>query len=129
MRVGVIGCGYVFDHYLATRSAHPGVDIAGVADIDGARLMAALGINTFFDGSDARTLTLNATVANNPSFINAGHVNGAGEMNRGDNTTASAISSVEWPWPQPTSATEMPAFKCSTTPSSAGSHCGTRAAW
>ncbi|NLW81033.1 MAG: flagellar hook-associated protein FlgK [Desulfovibrionales bacterium] len=62
---------------------------------DSSGLMAALGINTFFDGSDARTLTLNATVANNPSFINAGHVNGAGEMNRGDNTTASAIASLQ----------------------------------
>lgn len=62
---------------------------------DSSGLLAALGINTFFDGSDARTLTLNAAVANNASFINAGHVNGAGEMNRGDNTTASAIASLQ----------------------------------
>lgn len=41
MRVGVIGCGYVFDHYLATRGNHPGVEIVGVADIDEARLRQA----------------------------------------------------------------------------------------
>jgi predicted dehydrogenase len=34
VNVGVIGCGYVFDHYLATWSNHPGITLRGVADID-----------------------------------------------------------------------------------------------
>ncbi len=32
MKIGVIGCGYVFDHYMTTLSLHPGLEIAGVAD-------------------------------------------------------------------------------------------------
>ncbi|MGB3556491.1 MAG: Gfo/Idh/MocA family oxidoreductase [Jannaschia sp.] len=41
MKIGIIGCGYVFDHYMATRAKHPGLEIAGVADIDAARLKRA----------------------------------------------------------------------------------------
>ena len=37
MRVGVIGCGFVFDLYMATWSSHPDVELAGVWDIDPAR--------------------------------------------------------------------------------------------
>ncbi|SEA64536.1 Gfo/Idh/MocA family protein [Rubrimonas cliftonensis] len=36
-RVGVIGCGYVFDHYMTTWSRHPRLRLAGVADRDAAR--------------------------------------------------------------------------------------------
>ena len=32
MKIGVIGCGYVFDHYMTTFDQHPGIEIAGVAD-------------------------------------------------------------------------------------------------
>ncbi|WP_299506559.1 Gfo/Idh/MocA family oxidoreductase [uncultured Roseobacter sp.] len=32
MKIGVIGCGYVFDHYMTTLPQHPGLQIAGVAD-------------------------------------------------------------------------------------------------
>ncbi len=70
-----------------------GHDIAFGSDSSG--LLAALGINTFFDGSDARSLAVNSVVANNASFINAGHVNGAGEMNSGDNTMATAIAALQ----------------------------------
>ncbi|MFC7545813.1 Gfo/Idh/MocA family oxidoreductase [Plantactinospora sp. GCM10030261] len=38
MKVGIIGCGYVFDHYLATWHDHPHLDIAGVFDRDPVRL-------------------------------------------------------------------------------------------
>ncbi len=37
MKVGVIGCGYVFDHYMATWERHPGLVLKGVADLDAAR--------------------------------------------------------------------------------------------
>jgi flagellar hook-associated protein 1 FlgK len=62
---------------------------------DSCGLLAALGVNTFFDGSDSRTLAINTAVLNNTSFINAGHVNGAGEMNEGDNTSAMAIAALQ----------------------------------
>jgi predicted dehydrogenase len=32
MKIGVIGCGYVFDHYMTTFDQHPGLEIAGVQD-------------------------------------------------------------------------------------------------
>jgi len=38
MRIGIIGCGYVFDHYMNTMDRHPEIEIIGVADIDGTRL-------------------------------------------------------------------------------------------
>ncbi len=62
---------------------------------DSSGLLAALGINTFFDGSDSRTLAVNTAIQDNISFINSGHVNGAGEMNDGDNTTAAAIAALQ----------------------------------
>lgn len=34
MKIGVIGCGYVFDHYMTTLHQHPGISLAGVADRD-----------------------------------------------------------------------------------------------
>lgn len=40
-RVGIIGCGYVFDHYMATWDRHEGIEIAGAVDIDAARLTQA----------------------------------------------------------------------------------------
>lgn len=43
MKIGIIGCGYVFDHYMSTLARHPGLQIAGVADIDAARLSRATG--------------------------------------------------------------------------------------
>ena len=62
---------------------------------DTSGLLAALGVNTFFDGSGASSLAINDAVRNNTSFINAGHVNGAGEMNEGDNGTAAAIAALQ----------------------------------
>jgi len=38
VKIGIIGCGYVFDHYMATWNRHPRLELAGVADIDQARL-------------------------------------------------------------------------------------------
>jgi flagellar hook-associated protein 1 FlgK len=68
-------------------------DFAFGSDTTG--LLAALGINTFFEGSDARTLSVNNSVRSNSSRINTGHINGAGEMNEGDNTTAAAIAALQ----------------------------------
>lgn len=40
MKIGIIGCGYVFDHYMSTIKRHPKLEIAGVADIDQNRIDA-----------------------------------------------------------------------------------------
>jgi predicted dehydrogenase len=37
MKIGIVGCGYVFDHYMATWKRHPRLELAGIADIDRAR--------------------------------------------------------------------------------------------
>lgn len=34
MRVAIVGCGYVADHYMQTLGGHPGLDLAGVTDRD-----------------------------------------------------------------------------------------------
>jgi flagellar hook-associated protein 1 FlgK len=61
---------------------------------DSSGLYAALGINTFFTGSTPGDAAVNAVVANNLNYLNAGHVNGAGEMNTGDNTTALSLAGL-----------------------------------
>jgi predicted dehydrogenase len=38
MKIGIIGCGYVFDHYMATIARHENITIAGVSDRDPVRL-------------------------------------------------------------------------------------------
>ncbi|KUG28227.1 flagellar hook-associated protein flgk [hydrocarbon metagenome] len=73
-------------------TANPGYTFAFGDDSSG--LYAALGINTFFTGSTPFDAAVNTVVANNLNFINAGHVNGAGEMNAGDNTTALALAEL-----------------------------------
>jgi predicted dehydrogenase len=37
VKIGVIGCGYVFDHYMATWARHPGLILKGVADRESGR--------------------------------------------------------------------------------------------
>jgi flagellar hook-associated protein 1 FlgK len=61
---------------------------------DSTGLWAALGVNTFFDGSSARDMVLNAKCSSDTGYLNAGHINGAGEANPGDNITALNISKL-----------------------------------
>ena len=74
--------------------ADEGYDFAFGTDTTG--LWAALGINTFFEGDSSGALAINMTVRSNTNYLNTGHVNGAGEMNEGDNTTATAIASLQY---------------------------------
>lgn len=57
-------------------------------------LYAALGLNTYFTGSQCSNLGINTAVSSNLDHLNAGHVNGAGQANKGDGTTATAISNL-----------------------------------
>jgi flagellar hook-associated protein 1 len=74
-------------------TAKEGYKFAFGADATG--LYAALGLNTFFDGSSASSITLTSTVNSNNNFINAGHVDVAGQSNQGDNTTALAMAALQ----------------------------------
>lgn len=40
MRIAIVGCGYVADHYMQTLGRHPGLDLAGVADREISRARA-----------------------------------------------------------------------------------------
>lgn len=62
---------------------------------DSTGLLGALGINTYFSGTDAGSIAMNPAVAANKSFINVGHYNGAGEINEGDNVIASDIAALQ----------------------------------
>ena len=62
---------------------------------DSTGLLAALGINTYFAGTDAGSIVVNPAVASNTSLINAGHYNGAGEINPGDNLIAADIAALK----------------------------------
>ncbi len=55
---------------------------------DSAGLMAGLGINTFFRGSSPSDMQINEKITSDLDYLATGHVNGAGEINTGDNTTA-----------------------------------------
>ncbi|HWR04755.1 MAG TPA: flagellar hook-associated protein FlgK [Humidesulfovibrio sp.] len=57
-------------------------------------LYAALGLNTYFTGSKCSDLGINTTVSTDTNRLCAGHVNGAGEANQGDGTTASAVAGL-----------------------------------
>lgn len=57
---------------------------------DSSNVLAALGINTFFTGSNARDIAVNQTLVKNPTLIAASR---NGDV--GDNQTARAIASLE----------------------------------
>ncbi len=61
---------------------------------DTSGLYAALGLNTYFSGSEAIDIEINGKANSDVDFINAGHVNGAGEANSGDNTSALAMKEM-----------------------------------
>ncbi len=73
-------------------TAASGYDIAVGDDTSG--LLAALGINTFFTGSDATSIGINSALSNNVDLINTGQVNQAGVITEGDNSIALIIASL-----------------------------------
>ena len=74
-------------------TAENGFEFAMGTDSTG--LFAALGLNTFFQGSSAADIAVHADVNNDVDLIAAGHANGAGEGNEGDNSTAVAIGELQ----------------------------------
>ncbi len=67
--IAIVGCGYVFDHYMTTTKAHPELEIRGVYDIDTARsaiVARYYGLNIYADldallADDSVDLVLNLT--------------------------------------------------------------------
>ncbi|MCL1985566.1 MAG: flagellar hook-associated protein FlgK [Betaproteobacteria bacterium] len=71
---------------------NPGYSFTTGSDSTG--LLAALGLNTFFSGSEAGDIAVNADLRNDPTRVAAGKVDGAFEANVGDNDTAKAIAAL-----------------------------------
>ncbi|MDL2266981.1 flagellar hook-associated protein FlgK [Desulfovibrio sp. OttesenSCG-928-G15] len=57
-------------------------------------LLAALGINTYFSGDCAENIAVRTEVASDANNINVGRINGAGEVNEGDNLIAKDIAGL-----------------------------------
>jgi predicted dehydrogenase len=57
MKIGIIGCGFVFDVYMGTWAKHPRLEIAGVTDRDRARV-AAVGRHYALRGYDSNEALL-----------------------------------------------------------------------
>lgn len=82
----------VVNHKLSISSTSSDYKFAFGTDSTG--VVAALGLNTFFDGSTCRDLAVNTKITTNQDNLCTGHVNGAGEANQGDATTAKAIADL-----------------------------------
>lgn len=65
-------------------------EIAG----DSSSLLAALGLNTFFDGADAGDISVCSYAAGDTSHINSGVVGDDGLVTSGSNSTASSIAEL-----------------------------------
>lgn len=61
---------------------------------DSSNLMAALGMNTYFSGTDAGTISIDSYVAEDISHVNSGVVNDDGTISSGDNTVAETIAGL-----------------------------------
>lgn len=73
--------------------AASGVEFSFAGDSTG--LLAALGLNTLFTGSTSADIAVDADILADHSHLNTAHVNGAGEVATGDNTTASALAELD----------------------------------
>lgn len=62
---------------------------------DSSNFLAAMGINTFFSGHSADTIEVNGTVSANLDYLAAGKINEFGEIFRGDNANALAITNIQ----------------------------------
>jgi flagellar hook-associated protein 1 FlgK len=64
---------------------------------DNAGLLAALGIHTFFTGSDARGIEVNPALASDPGLIAAGRIDpSTGEAAAGDSANALAMADLQY---------------------------------
>ena len=72
--------------------AADGVNFKMGADSTG--LMAALGLNTFFQGDGSSDISLNPLLLKNPQYVNAHSVDGMSEGNEGDGIIAARIAQL-----------------------------------
>ncbi|MFH1488344.1 MAG: flagellar hook-associated protein FlgK [Pseudomonadota bacterium] len=63
---------------------------------DTSNVLAALGLNTFFKGTDAGTMAVNPVLASQKSFIAAAKIDGTGNFVSGDNANALDIADLQY---------------------------------
>ncbi|MBW1802924.1 MAG: hypothetical protein JRJ85_19610 [Deltaproteobacteria bacterium] len=63
---------------------------------DTSYVLAALGMNTFFTGTDASTLAVNSALDSQKQFIAAGKVDADGGIAAGDNTNALDVANLQY---------------------------------
>lgn len=62
MRIGIVGCGYVFDHYMTTLPGHAGLEIAGISDRDPKALARAAGYHGLHAYPDTQAMLADDTI-------------------------------------------------------------------
>lgn len=62
---------------------------------DTSSVLAALGINTFFDGYDSGSIALNSVITDNTDNIAAGTIDSTGDYSLGDNENALALADLQ----------------------------------
>ncbi len=75
-------------------TAANGFSFAFSDDTSGA--LAALGINTFFSGSDATGMKMNSNLESNKRLIAAGRLDATGQIASGDNTNALDLAGLQY---------------------------------
>ncbi len=80
----------ILDNTLTLEMNDPNLEFAMGTDSSG--LMAALGLNSFFQGNSALNIAVDTDVHSNLNRINAGYVDGSNEVNPGDNANASSLA-------------------------------------
>jgi flagellar hook-associated protein FlgK len=63
---------------------------------DTSNVLATVGINTFFAGTDALSIEMNAALNSHKELIAAGRASSSGEIVAGDNTNANAIVNLQY---------------------------------
>lgn len=63
---------------------------------DTSNVLAALGINTFYDGSTAAGLSVNSVLETTKEYMAAGRLDAAGNIASGDNTNALALADLQF---------------------------------
>lgn len=62
---------------------------------DSSNVLAALGTNTFFTGSDANTIAINSALETHEEFLAAGKVGSTGDIATGDNSNAIDMTNLQ----------------------------------
>lgn len=73
-------------------TSRSGTSFAAKTDTTG--LLAALGVNTFFQGSNATDISIKPDIVQDINYINAGKVNANGEVSTGDNSIAKELAEL-----------------------------------